>query len=403
MTATEIKPFRVEVPQSQVDDLFARLDRTLRANEIPGSGSTYGTDVSWVDAMVQKWRHEFDWRAVEERLNQYPQFTTEIDGQQVHFLHVRSGRPDAVGLVLTHGWPGSVLEYLDVIEPLTEAGFDVVIPSLPGFGFSGPTAEAGWDVHRMARAWVELMHRLGYQRYGAVGNDAGSMMSPEVGRLDPEHVVGVHVTQLFSFPSGDPAELENLSADEQAAMEHLAWFWDNLGAFNVLQSQAPQTLAHALADSPAGLVGWNGQLFAGVDDDFALANIALYWFTGTSGSSIRFYYEMAQVHGAAGGAHDGADRARVVAQRLPVDPAVRRARPPEHRLLARVRRRRALHRAHRPRAPRRRHRRVLRQAVLNWLAALRLPAAWRMASLGHVVAPRVGRRQGRSACLRSCA
>jgi pimeloyl-ACP methyl ester carboxylesterase len=294
VVSTEIKPFRVEVPQSRIDELNERLDRTILANEIPGSGSTYGISVDWVDTMVRKWRQEFDWRAVEARLNQYPQFTTEIDGQQIHFLHVRSGRPDALGLVLTHGWPGSVLEYLEVIAPLTDAGYDVVIPSLPGFGFSGPTRESGWDVHRTARAWVELMRRLGYERYGAVGNDGGSMISPEVGRLDAEHVVGVHVTQLFSFPTGDPAELADLTADEQAAMEHLAWFWENMGAFNVLQSQAPQTLAHALADSPAGLVGWNGQLLQGVDDDFALANIALYWFTGTSGSSIRFYYEMAK-------------------------------------------------------------------------------------------------------------
>jgi pimeloyl-ACP methyl ester carboxylesterase len=292
--STEIRPFRIEVPQHQIDELNARLDRTIKAQEIPGSGSTYGTSVASVDAMVQKWRHEFDWRVIEDRLNAYPQFVTEIDGQQVHFLHVRSGRADAVGLVLTHGWPGSVLEYVDVIEPLTAAGFDVVVPSLPGFGFSGPTTEAGWDVHRIARAWVELMHRLDYDRYGAVGNDAGSMISPEVGRLDPEHVVGVHVTQLFAFPSGDPAEMVDLSAEEQAALEHLTWFWENMGAFNVLQSQAPQTLAHALADSPAGLIGWNGQLLGGADDDFALANIALYWFTGTSGSSLRLYYEMAK-------------------------------------------------------------------------------------------------------------
>jgi epoxide hydrolase len=291
---TEITPFRIEVPQSRIDDLDERLDRTILANEIPGSGSTYGTSVDWVGSMVRKWRHEFDWRAVEARLNSHPQFTTEIDGQQIHFLHVRSGQPGALGLVLTHGWPGSVLEYLEVIEPLTRAGYDVVVPSMPGFGFSGPTTESGWDVHRTARAWVELMHRLGYERYGAVGNDAGSMISPEVGRLDPEHVVGVHVTQLFSFPSGDPEELVDLTPDEQAAMEHLAWFWDNMGAFNMLQSQAPQTLAHALADSPAGLLGWNGQLLGGLDDDFVLANVALYWFTGTSGSSIRFYSEMAR-------------------------------------------------------------------------------------------------------------
>jgi pimeloyl-ACP methyl ester carboxylesterase len=294
MTNTDIQAFRVDVPQSQIDDLNDRLDRTIRANEIPGSGSTYGVSGEWVQTMVTKWRGEFDWRAVEVRLNQHPQFTTEIDGQLIHFLHVRSGQPGATALILTHGWPGSVLEYLDVIEPLTQAGFDLVIPSLPGFGFSGPTTEAGWEISRTARAWVELMHRLGYERYGAVGNDGGSMISPEIGRLDPEHVIGVHVTQLFSFPSGDPAELVDLTPDDQAAMEHLSWFWENMGAFNAIQSQAPQTLAHALADSPAGLVGWNGQLFAGIDDDFALANIALYWFTGTSGSSIRYYYEMAK-------------------------------------------------------------------------------------------------------------
>jgi hypothetical protein len=138
------------------------------------------------------------------------------------------------------------------------------------------------------------MRRLGYSRYGAVGNDSGSMISPEVGRLDPEHVVGVHVTQIFSFPSGDPAELENLTEDEAAAVEHLNWFWQNMGAFNQLQSQSPQTLAHALADSPVGLLGWNGQLLGeDLDDEFVLGNIATYWFTGTSGSSMRFYYEMA--------------------------------------------------------------------------------------------------------------
>jgi len=142
---------------------------------------------------------------------------------------------------------------------------------------------------------VELMSRLGYARYGAVGNDAGSMISPEVGRIDPEHVVGVHVTQLFSFPSGDPAELDNLEPDESAAMERLNWFWSTMGAFNVLQSQSPQTLAHALADSPVGLLGWNSQLLTDdLDDDFVVASVALYWFTRTSGSSIRLYYEMSK-------------------------------------------------------------------------------------------------------------
>jgi pimeloyl-ACP methyl ester carboxylesterase len=298
MTATTADPTirstRVHIAQTDLDDLSRRLESTRWTDEIPGSDAEYGVSLAQVRAWAEHWRTRFDWRAVEARLNAFPQFVTEIDGQQIHFLHVRSERPDATALILTHGWPGSVLEYLDVIEPLTRAGFDLVIPSLPGFGFSGPTTERGWDVPRTARAWVELMARLGYQRYGAVGNDGGSMISPEVGRLDPEHVVGVHVTQLFSFPSGDPAELVDVTEDEQAGIAHLQWFWENLGAFNVLQSQAPQTLAHALADSPVGLLGWNGQLLVGLDDDFVVGNVALYWLTRTAGSSIRFYKEMAR-------------------------------------------------------------------------------------------------------------
>jgi len=295
MSDTEIRPFRIAVPQDELDDLQDRLDRTRWTDEIPDSGSDYGVSLARVRHLAEHWRKEFDWRGVEARLNAYPQFTTEIDGQTIHFLRVRSTRPDALPLILTHGWPGSVLEYLDVIPSLTAVGFDLVIPSIPGYGFSGPTTERGWDLHRIARAWVELMNRLGYALYGAVGNDAGSMISPEVGRIDPEHVVGVHVTQLFSFPSGDPAELDNLEPDESAAMERLNWFWSTMGAFNVLQSQSPQTLAHALADSPVGLLGWNSQLLTDdLDDDFVVANVALYWFTRTSGSSIRLYYEMSK-------------------------------------------------------------------------------------------------------------
>jgi len=294
MNGTDIRPFRVDVPQAELDDLADRLARTRWTDEIPGSGSSYGVPVEQVRAWADHWQHRFDWRALEARLNTYPQFTTVIDGQQIHFLHVRAPQPSGTALILTHGWPGSVVEYLDVVEPLTAAGYDVVVPSLPGFGFSGPTTSAGWDVYRTARAWVELMGRLGYDRYGAVGNDGGSMISPEVGRLDPEHVVGVHVTQLFSFPSGDPAELTDLTPDEQAGIEHLQWFWENLGAFNVMLSQAPQTVAHGLADSPAGLLGWNGQLLVGLDDEFVVANAAVYWFTRTTGSSLRFYREMAR-------------------------------------------------------------------------------------------------------------
>ncbi|MEU1241984.1 epoxide hydrolase [Micromonospora parva] len=298
MSDTAIRPFRVEIPQTALDDLAARLGRTTWPADLPGAGDSYGMGTERVRALVDRWRGEFDWRAVEARLNAHPQFVTEIDGEQIHFLHVRSSRPDATALVLTHGWPGSVLEYLDVIAPLTEPtdpdapAFHVVIPSLPGFGFSGPTRSAGWNRFRIARAWAELMNRLGYDSYGAVGNDAGSMIAPELGRIDPERVLGVHVTQLFSFPSGDPAEFAGLSEADQAALGHLQWFYENKFSFNQVHSQQPQTLAFGLADSPVGLLAWNAQLFdESLDADFILANVALYWFTGTAASAIRLYWE----------------------------------------------------------------------------------------------------------------
>ncbi|MFD6681394.1 epoxide hydrolase family protein [Micromonospora parva] len=298
MSDTAIRPFRVEIPQTALDDLAARLGRTTWPADLPGAGDSYGMGTERVRALVDRWQGEFDWRAVEARLNAHPQFVTEIDGERIHFLHVRSSRPDATALVLTHGWPGSVLEYLDVIAPLTEPtdpdapAFHVVIPSLPGFGFSGPTRNAGWNRFRIARAWAELMNRLGYDSYGAVGNDAGSMIAPELGRIDPERVLGVHVTQLFSFPSGDPAEFAGLSEADQAALGHLQWFYENKFSFNQVHSQQPQTLAFGLADSPVGLLAWNAQLFdESLDADFILANVALYWFTGTAASAIRLYWE----------------------------------------------------------------------------------------------------------------
>jgi pimeloyl-ACP methyl ester carboxylesterase len=291
---TGVDPFRVDVRQDELDDLQTRLKRTRFTDEIAGSGPAYGVSVERVERLVEYWRTGYDWRSWEARLNRYPQFTTAIDGQTVHFIHVRSEREQALPLVLTHGWPGSVVEYLRAVEPLSR-DFHLVIPSLPGYGFSGPTAERGWSNRRIAEAWVELMRRLGYERYGAVGNDAGSMISPEVGRLAPQKVVGVHVTQLFSFPTGDPAELEGLSEEEQAGLAVLKWFWDEKGAFNVVQSQQPQTLAHALSDSPAGLMAWLDQLFGEeVDDDFVLTNTAIYWFTRTAGSALRLYYENAR-------------------------------------------------------------------------------------------------------------
>ena len=311
MTVTarpDIRQYRIHIPQQSLDEVHNRLSRVRWASDVPGQNpESYGVSLAWVRELSKYWRDRYDWRAAEARLNAYPQFVTEIDGQDIHFLHVRSPEPDAIPLILTHGWPGSVVEFLNVIGPLTDprahgqdpsVAFDLVIPSLPGFAFSAPLKDRGWGTERTAAAWATLMRRLGYECYGAAGNDAGSMISPEVGRLDPEHVIAVHVTQVFSFPSGDPAEFDGLSAEDRAAMQKLQWFMDHKISFNQLHSQQPQTLAHALADSPVGLLGWNTQLMTPdamgdkqLDKDFIVTNVALYWFTNTGGSAIRFYYE----------------------------------------------------------------------------------------------------------------
>lgn len=173
----EIRPFRIDIPQSQLDDLHTRLDLTRWPDELPGAGWEYGTSLPYLRDLAAYWRGAYDWRKHEAALNELPQFVTEIDGAQVHFLHVRSSRPDALPLILTHGWPGSIVEFLGVIGSLSE-DFHLVIPAIPGFGFSGPTRDKGWNVNRVARAWAELMRRLGYERYGAQGGDLGALISP---------------------------------------------------------------------------------------------------------------------------------------------------------------------------------------------------------------------------------
>jgi epoxide hydrolase len=296
----DVRPFRIEIPEADLDDLRARLDRTRWADDLPEAGWDYGVPVAHVRKLAAYWRDGFDWRRQEARLNAYPQFTTTLDGQNVHFLHVRSPEPGALPLILTHGWPGSVAEFLDVIGPLTDprahgadpAGiaFHLVIPSMPGFGFSGPTTERGWTPRRIGAAWTELMARLGYSRYGAAGNDWGSYVAPEVGRAAPGRVVGVHVTQLFSLPAGQPGELDNPSAEEQAALEGLRWEEENL-VHDKVQMVQPQTLAHGLTDSPAGLLGWHCQLYGALDPDYILTNVSIHWLTGTVASAMRLYWE----------------------------------------------------------------------------------------------------------------
>jgi epoxide hydrolase len=311
---TDIKPFRIDVPQADLDDLAARLAGTRWPDEVTGGGTDYGMPVAVVTRLADRWRTGYDWRAHEARLNEIPQFTTTIDGQNIHFLHVRSAEPDAMPLLLLHGWPGSVLEFLGMIGPLTDPrahggdpsrAFDVVVPSLPGYGFSGPTTAPGWDSARMARAFAELMGRLGYRRWGVAGGDAGALVGRELGILAPQGLAGVHLLQIFAFPSGDPAEFEKLSeADKESLSGTTADFQSKAGYQKIHQTR-PLTLAYGLTDSPAGQLAWNAELWTGwgdyadyLDVDTYLTHVSLYWFTRTAGSSARHYYEDA--HSGAG-------------------------------------------------------------------------------------------------------
>ncbi|MGW0200257.1 epoxide hydrolase family protein [Nonomuraea sp. NPDC003201] len=310
--STEIRPFRIDIPQADLDVLRDRLARTRWPDELPGVGWTYGVPVGYLKGLAEYWRTSYDWREHEKRLNDFPQFTTTIDGQNIHFLHVRSPEPDALPLIITHGWPGSIVEFMDVIGPLTDPGahggdpadaFHVIAPSIPGFGFSGPTRETGWDMSRIARAWAELMSRLGYQRYGAQGGDTGSVVSPELARIDSEHVVGVHVNGSLGFPTGDPAELAALSEAEQERLARLQRQMEEGAGYAIIQSTRPQTLGFGLADSPAGQLAWIVEKFKewtdpaaelpedAVDRDLLLTNVSVYWLTGTATSSARLYKE----------------------------------------------------------------------------------------------------------------
>jgi pimeloyl-ACP methyl ester carboxylesterase len=310
----QITPFRIEIPQDRIDDLHRRLEHTSWPAALPGDDWTTGVPTVWLRDLADHWRTGYDWRAAEAQLNGFPQFTTVIDGQRIHFLHVRSPRPDAFPLVLTHGWPGSVAEFLDLIGPLTDPGahggnpadaFHVVIPSLPGFGFSGPTTDAGWDTRRIARAWAELMRRLGYERYGAQGGDIGAMVSPQLGRVAPDRVAGVHVNggpgpmPPMPLSDEDKAGLSDLERDRVARIE--AFMQEEFG-YIAIQSTRPQTLAYGLTDSPVGQLAWIMDKFREwthprevlpdkiIDRDRLLTNVMIYWLTGTAGSSAYVGY-----------------------------------------------------------------------------------------------------------------
>ncbi|WP_435770597.1 epoxide hydrolase family protein [Nocardioides sp. SYSU DS0651] len=299
-----VTPFRVELPQEDLDDLRARLDRTRFAEPAPGDAWDYGTPQHYLRAMVERWQ-AFDWRQVEETVNRYDGFVTELDGQRVHFLHVRSAVAEATPLLLAHSYPGSFLDFVDMIGPLTdpeahggrrEDAFHLVIPSMPGFGFSTPVADGGWTVGRVARAWDRLMRGLGYPSYGVHGSDLGAMVGRELAVLDPEGFLGAHVLQLFSFPSGDPDETAGFGEEEYAALAHLQWF-QSVGGYNAMNGTRPQTVAAALADSPVGQLAYNelfesfGNGTSRVSPEQVLAQVSLYWLTNTAAGAVRYHYE----------------------------------------------------------------------------------------------------------------
>jgi len=308
-----IHPFRIEVPQADLDDLRARLARTRWPDQLKDVGWDYGLPLDYLRELAEYWRTGYDWRAHERELNGFPQFTTTIAGQRVHFLHVHSPEPGAVPLIMTHGWPGSVVEFTKVIGPLTDPrahggdpadAFHLVLPSIPGYGFSGPTREPGWNVAKIALAWDELMTRLGYGRYGAQGGDWGSSISRELGVSAPAHVIGVHLNMLLpSGPLDDPA----LTDIDKRRLDRMRQFRTTGMGYGAIQSTRPQTLAYALTDSPAGQLAWIVDKFRdwtdgdlpedAVDRDQMLTNVTLYWLTGTAGSSARLYLEAARSGG----------------------------------------------------------------------------------------------------------
>jgi pimeloyl-ACP methyl ester carboxylesterase len=280
---------------------------------VPGAGWSRGVPAAYLRALAEHWRHGFDWRAQEAAMNRFPQYTTDIDGQTVHFLHVRSPEPDATPLLLIHGWPSTFADFLDVAGPLSDPrahggdparAFHLVIPSLPGFGFSTPLSGTGWNTERIAKAFGALMTRLGYERFGVQGGDVGAWVAPEMGRLEPERVTGVHVNALLTFPVGAEGEMDALGDGDRAR-------WKAMQAFNdgylQIQGKSPQTLAYALHDSPVGQLAWMVEKFAewtdapegeaAFDRDRMLAFVSLYWFTGTAGSAAQYYYEFVSASG----------------------------------------------------------------------------------------------------------
>lgn len=306
-----MQPFRIQIPQQDLDELEHRIGSTRWPDGL--GGWERGIPVGYVRELARYWCEEYDWRVAEAEINSYSQYLTEIDDATVHLLHVPSPEPGAIPLLLNHGWPGSFVEFLGVLGPLSDPrahgldpgiAFDLVIPSAPGFGFSQPLAE-GWESVRLARAWPELMRRLGYDRYLVHGGDVGAVTSLEIGRADPEHVLGVHVNMLITYPPADPADGQQLSDEDRARLARLARFDAELSGYMKLQMTRPQSLAYGLTDSPVGQLAWIVERFRdwtggdglpedAVDRDQMLTNVTLYWLTASAGPSAQIYYEGAK-------------------------------------------------------------------------------------------------------------
>ncbi|WP_166350224.1 epoxide hydrolase family protein [Phytoactinopolyspora limicola] len=298
-----IRPFRIDIAQADIDDLHERLARIRWTAQLPGDGWDRGVPTGYLRDWAEHWRTGYDWRTHEAELNTFPQFITEIDGYDIHFLHVRSPEPDALPLILTHGWPASIVEFTKIIGRLTDPrahgadpaqAFHVVIPSVPGFGFSSAPRETGWKVQRVARMWVELMDRLGYEHFGAQGGDLGAYVTPEVALSAPDRVVGVHIDGGLGFPT--EADVPDMNDEERAVYAEIQQWAQGGVDHHTLLRVAPQTFAHGWHDSPVALLAWMLEKFHEftpmaevpedvIDRDHILTNVSLYWFTGTSGTS----------------------------------------------------------------------------------------------------------------------
>ena len=306
--STLVRPFTVSISDAEIDDVRQRLARTRWPDPETVADWSQGVRLANARALVDHWQHRYDWRRFESELNRFPQFLTEIDGLDIHFIHVRSPNPHALPLILTHGWPGSIVDFRKLIGPLTDPvshggdaadSFDVVVPSLPGFGFSQKPARTGWTVARIANAWVELMTRLGYRRWVAQGGDWGAVVTTALGAMRPEGLLGIHLNTQYAFPARIP---DTLSPEQRDAVESLARYAGDLGGSNHLQGTRPETVGFALADSPAGQAAWIYEKFQSKTDNHGLAEdalsvddmldaISLYWFTNSAASSGRIYWE----------------------------------------------------------------------------------------------------------------